>query len=790
MSEQTVQNVESLYREFPSIYDLFGLPDFPYPCKISLAPVIRAWEQQVERPDPSGSFMAREIVRRLENAPELREPIDSLDTLRRHYLLVDLMLSGFFPSLMENKVIGGLSGPFNTQPFYQSSSLRQLSEETEAEFFFQQDAGQVFPLIITQAGNIILNKYYNTPLLYPPMNTFLIRFPNSPIERHFQTELFTDFTEIKLKGSLPALDAEQISELMNNLGNADLWLERLPPSIFEFQGVVYTGITEVTRSETISQLKRSLLDRNALLSTKKFRNLYRYLCTLFQNPGLQVGVTVADYPESGYSAGRYRLGHGLLSGVFPNLLAPELGASAYLRACEEGDTVIVNSLSALPEKTPLEQALQERGFESVCITPLYSSKKKVIGFLELASAREGDFDQLSRIRIQDVAGLFNIAVQRSREEVDNQIDAIIRNEFTSLHPSLEWRFEESAYRIFEQRERGLEKAEFQPIVFQDVYPLYGQADIVGSSGVRNNAIQMDLMENFCQARRVLEIAGRNCEFPLRGQIASELDEQLASVKEGITSSNEYSAIEFIQSEVHPLFEELRHRKKAIAEAVERYYSSLDPALNMVYKKRKDYEDSVSAINSMISEYLEKEQRKAQAMIPHFYEKYQTDGIAYNIYVGQSILQKGAFNHVHLSNLRLWQLITMCEITRKVAAIQEQVAVPLTTAQLILVHSSPLSIRFRMDEKRFDVDGAYNARYEIVKKRIDKAYIESEGNKERLTLSGKIAIAYQQDEDRLEYLRYLHFLAKEGYIKEGVEELQLQKLQGIQGLRALRVEVRV
>lgn len=219
-----------------------------------------------------------------------------------------------------------------------------------------------------------------------------------------------------------------------------------------------------------------------------------------------------------------------------------------------------------------------------------------------------------------------------------------------------------------------------------------------------------------------------------------------------------------------------------------YYTNLGPGLNMVYNQRKDYEDSVAAINNMISEYLEKEQRKAQSMIPHFYEKYQTDGIAYNIYVGQSILQKGNFNRVHLSNLRLWQLITMCEITRMVAGIQEQVAVPLTTAQLILVHSSPLSIRFRMDEKRFDVDGAYNARYEIVKKRIDKAFVE--GGKERLSLSGKIAIAYQQDEDRQEYIRYLKYLAREGYITGQIEELQLQKLQGIQGLRALRVEVQI
>ena len=50
--------------------------------------------------------------------------------------------------------------------------------------------------------------------------------------------------------------------------------------------------------------------------------------------------------------------------------------------------------------------------------------------------------------------------------------------------------------------------------------------------------------------------------------------------------------------------------------------------------------------------------------------------------------------------------------------------PLEVAHLILVQHMPMAIRFRFDEKRFDIDGAYNMRYEIVKKRIDKAlYIE-------------------------------------------------------------------
>ncbi|MEK7256841.1 MAG: GAF domain-containing protein, partial [Bacteroidota bacterium] len=83
--------------------------------------------------------------------------------------------------------------------------------------------------------------------------------------------------------------------------------------------------------------------------------------------------------------------------------------------------------------------------------------------------------------------------------------------------------------------------------------------------------------------------------------------------------------------------------------------------------------------------------------------------------------------------------------------------------------------------------AYNLRYEIIKKRIDKAFLlESE---ERLTQAGKIAIVYATDKDREEYMDYLDFLKLEGYIEDEIEEVELERLQETQGLRALRVTVK-
>ena len=92
----------------------------------------------------------------------------------------------------------------------------------------------------------------------------------------------------------------------------------------------------------------------------------------------------------------------------------------------------------------------------------------------------------------------------------------------------------------------------------------------------------------------------------------------------------------------------------------------------------------------------------------------------------------------------------------------------------------------MDEKRFDVDGTYNARYEVVKKRVDKAYIK--GTNERITEPGKITIVYSQKQDEIEYLHYVKFLQSKKYLDDDVEILELEDLQAVTGLKAIRVSV--
>ncbi len=168
------------------------------------------------------------------------------------------------------------------------------------------------------------------------------------------------------------------------------------------------------------------------------------------------------------------------------------------------------------------------------------------------------------------------------------------------------------------------------------------------------------------------------------------------------------------------------------------------------------------------------------------ERFKTDGVEHNLYIGASISPTKPFDIMYLHNLRLWQLQTLCEMELEHHQLKESLPYELDVTSLILVFSQALSIRFRMDEKRFDVDGTYNARYEVVKKRIDKANIK--GTRERITEKEKITIVYSQNNEETEYLKYIKYLQHKKILEPAIEQFEVEDLQGVSGLRAIRVKV--
>lgn len=191
------------------------------------------------------------------------------------------------------------------------------------------------------------------------------------------------------------------------------------------------------------------------------------------------------------------------------------------------------------------------------------------------------------------------------------------------------------------------------------------------------------------------------------------------------------------------------------------------------------------LNEGLAAYLDLEESAMQAVLPHYFERHRTDGVDHLIYLGASLSRESSFSRLYLSNFRLWQLMVTCGLAWLGEQLKEQMPVPLDAAHLILIQETPLNIRFRYDEKRFDVDGAYDVRHEIIRSRLDKAVIQGG---ERLTRPGRIAVVYSSPEEAREMRRHIEHLQEQGFLAPEVERHELEDLPGVRGLKALRVGI--
>jgi hypothetical protein len=765
--------------------DLLGLQEFPFRTRLSFVPIIKYWEKRKKSEDRGESLLATEIINRLKEAPEFLEPIDKISLLDQQDDLVELLLAGFFPGALRNFQLASANRPYDLQGFYYTPRLRELFNSKDVQFKLGTEWQIAKSLFIARACSQILNEFYDQNIEINPPVIFSISHRDSSLEKFYRAEFNTDYVKIVKLKRLKKISQDQIHQLLRNIYDSERWLKCIPPENFAFEGIASVYLMDVTEEESLSRLKHLLLNKSAIVHDESVKQLEALLRNFFQIESLRLGVAAMEYPFQKKVSQKYKINHNFLATTQDELLDPGFEDSIYEHACSSQNTIIVEDLTQLDEPTTLEVDLLNHRIRSIIVSPLTNSKGQVIGIMEIGSPRANDMNALVLMKLAEVVPLFAIAIERSREEIENKIQAIITEQYTNIHPSVEWKFIETSFHLLDNREKGI--ASVKPIVFHDVYPLYGQADIVGSSSIRNRAIQADYEENLHRVEKVLKGALQLIDFPLLHQYLLEVGDYVTQIKKGVRSSDETILQDFITREIHPIFDQITHKHPDIKKKVQRYYNQLDHEMETVFQERKKYEDSVMIINDAISSFLEEEDHRAQVMIPHYFEKFKTDGVEYDIYVGQSLLKNEKFSMIHLKNLRLWQLTIMCQITRRVKKLQEGLPYPLETAQLIFVHSNPMSIRFSTEEKRFDVDGAYNIRYEIIKKRIDKATIA--GTKERLTKAGKIAIVYAQEKEKEEYEDYLHFLVNEQYIEEEIEDLSIEKLQGVEGLKALRVTVK-
>lgn len=763
-----------------------SLSQFPYKSSLSFLPLIRYWQTKIKDDNKGISRFALEINALLERAPALLQNFQDCCELAPHEDLVDLLMTAVFPPAFWDREVSGAMIPFQDISFYHTPKFRQIfiHDKNQLKRPLNMDVRDMLVFRLRQAMFTILEKHHHIPLPQEDSHIFTVPDYQLGLYRHYNVSFDTSFLEVKIQGTPPPVSEADFKFLLSHLQDLDLWLEYLPPSHYAFEGFYVIQLVDVTEQEALSSIKQDLLEKEVFVAADRYEQLQEKIRIYFSRPHLQLGVAGFNKKKNTFVNFGRKLNYSFL---IPHTQGQSLTfAAIYERLTQGQNPWVIEDISRAPLPEQVIVDIQTMGFNSI-ILALLRYGEELLGILEVGSPYAGDLTPFSQDKVEQVLPHFAAAVKRHAEDLESRVQQVITEKFTAIHPTVAWRFKEAALHLLIQQENGL-PAEIEPIVFDEVYPLYGVSDIRGSSTERNKAIQGDLIEHLQLIEKVLKKAIKLHPLPILDELKFSITRSLRRLRRGILSEDEAALFELIQKHVEPIFQYLGTHVPALQDNLETYRQALDPELGILYKRRKSFEESLTLINQTVSEYLDQEEKRAQNMYPHFFEKFKTDGVEFNIYVGASLVENKPFNLVFLKNLRLWQLMTMCEITRRTAALKSRLPQQLETTQLILIYSQPLSITFRRDERKFDVASAYNIRYEIIKKRIDKATVV--GTRERLTQPGTIALVYSQGREANEYKEYIDYLQNIGLLARQVDDLDLEELQGVRGLKALRVWVQL
>ncbi len=524
---------------------------------------------------------------------------------------------------------------------------------------------------------------------------------------------------------------------------------------------------DVTVRETLRQVTQLLVGRVSILTPERFVQVEQNLRSLFCAQRCFILCAERDPARLFMAAQGQEL-------EIARFSMQSLHDSSLVQAAQTNAACVV---SAMPTNaaTDLDRHFQSLGVGSLLLIPLHvrnegAAASQLLGLIGLTSDRPDHFTPTDVRHAQELVEPFAVALRFTMRQRQTS--------FSNIHPAVEWRFLEET----ERRNWGLPS---ESIEFRDVYPLYGISDIRGSSDARNRAIQADLLQQYQLGVAVVEAADQQRESALARQVRLDLLERIEELQQGVDVDAEVTAIDYLKECLELYFDYFTRCGAAAEAAVLAYQKACANEQQCVYEARARYDEALNQVTGSLRATWERWQTRMQQIIPHYCDIECTDGIDHMIYAGQSI--HPGFCPFHLHSLRFEQLRAVCDCARTALQIRNQHDTELQVTHLVLIQHPPVDIFH--DEKTdtlFSVRGTRDTRYEIVKKRIDKAQDMESG--ERITQPGMLTLVYSTDEEWAECQQYLRYLVREGWIDPRVESGDVEPLQGISGLMFARVRI--
>jgi hypothetical protein len=764
-------------------------PEFsnsPFQVKLSFHKLMERYKHLASFGKGSVAVLAKAKLNLINLYPDLAEEINGEEKLTSMSKSLSQLLSDIFPLALTNDEIKAVTIPYQNKIFYPTAKFSGIIASSGSSFEISS-GGDSRDCFYIAACHLILKRFYGIELDIHKSIYFHTRSEEG-VDKHYKVLYNFEYLEIVPSPQAPLIFQSDIDDLIENYDRSAAWVAKFPPASWILKGFALMTLVDVTEETAIATLKNNILGQRSFPDLQQ--NLNRIFSSIFNIPDLDVGFSLFEQEEKILSVSPFeqKIQSFLLNGMQQSHHASVLCSHSYKKLIDSREHLIVPDIGkfmkAYPESV-ISVNLAAQHVKSFIMTPIVKNDV-ILGVLEIVSFKPRQLNGFNVGKLDMVMPYIVDTIDRKLYELQNEIQAFIQDTYTRLDASVVWKFKKEAFKFLRCRNAGI-AYHLNEILFKDVFALYGQVDIKNSSAQRNGCVRADLTAELEELLLLAALFEDHDRTPFKKDTIAQLTTFLTGLSLGIYADTEQEIENYLEERIYP---ELRKFKRKYTTGNNEITQFLEKCRNpngQFFAERQKYEQTISLINDNCAGILDKHQRSLQQIIPHYYERFKTDGVEHNLYCGPSISPDFHFSLEHLYLLRLNQLRILCEINFEHLRLKGGYPFPMELTALIFTYPSPLTIKFRMDEQHFDVEGAYNLRYQVIKKRIDKARIF--GSEERIVQPGKITIVYSDAKERTEYMDYIRQMQLEGKLGS-IEEFDLEDLQGISGLKGLRVALSI
>ena len=392
----------------------------------------------------------------------------------------------------------------------------------------------------------------------------------------------------KNKPKIESISGNAVSACFECSTSAYDEIEKLVPlNNFKASGFSIVTLTDITEHQAIEQLSKAIISIDKGDASGDFIHITRLLQTMLGNSNYKFGImpffTVNNRAALLYENFPYSLlvkaswDAGIPKPVFTRYINHYIKNPKFI-TYQAGDKT-----NDLPK--PLQEALKKAGIHFYMLAPVYFNDV-LVGILETGAAEGATI--LSDIQFGKLKPAIPYISQLLKKMIDKfniALDTIIKDKFTVIQPSVQWKFNEVAWHYFRSHDIEHKSNALEKISFKNVYPLYGAVDIRNSTIERNKALREDLQLQLSLLMKLLQHLHDN-GIAEAGAIIDSSFEWMSKLDSYVSVEEELQFSEFLFTSAHPLLSAAAAKQPLVAEQTDAYFVSIDEQTGVTFTKKK------------------------------------------------------------------------------------------------------------------------------------------------------------------------------------------------------------